>query len=309
MPSYSTMVLPDGGKLAFEIWGSNHLGRCPPIVLIGGLSSLRGDWDRLGNSLAQSRPVLIYDHRGIGDSQYSTAERNDEITIKSMAMDLLFLIAWLDWKEVSLCGYSLGGLIAQQLLFLPHDSLTPVSLPFRVTHVILAGTFCSALRDERYRPHLAPPAPGRSYQEKRQLVRASLEQSFDPTWVHDPANAERFEWWIDRMAHGRPLRTIMKQAHAFNNFDFTGLHEKLPRDVRFLIIHGTLDGMVPFYCVQETLQRIPWATPLQTGPLSGQVETLAFGHHFYEYFDIQVWCEVVDRFLTNSLPNVHMAKL
>jgi hypothetical protein len=48
--------LPDGAQLGFEVLGAKHLGRTAPIVLIGGMSSLRGDWERLSKSLAQVRP-------------------------------------------------------------------------------------------------------------------------------------------------------------------------------------------------------------------------------------------------------------
>jgi pimeloyl-ACP methyl ester carboxylesterase len=53
--------------------------------------------------------VLIYDHRGIGNSSLSPAG-NEEISIESLARDLLALLIHLNWKEVALCGYSMGGM-------------------------------------------------------------------------------------------------------------------------------------------------------------------------------------------------------
>lgn len=85
-----------------------------------------------------------------------------------------------------------------------------------------------------------------------------------------------------------------------NGINFTGLHEKMPREMKVMVIHGELDEVVPFYCGQEVLQRIPWAEAVEIGPGKGQVESLRFGHHWYEYYDIQVWHDVIETFLGDS---------
>ncbi|KAJ7154300.1 Alpha/Beta hydrolase protein, partial [Mycena filopes] len=137
-------------KLAFTVLGVEHLGRKTPIVLIGGVSSLRGDWERLSTALAQERPVLVYDHRyASGYGSFKISQRRG-FTMELLARDLLFLLEHLKWKELALCGFSMGGVITQQLLFLPYHPERPTPLPFRVTHVLLAGSLCSVLRDERY---------------------------------------------------------------------------------------------------------------------------------------------------------------
>lgn len=59
MTAYSTVLLPDGGQIAFEVLGTEYLGRRQPIVFIGGMSSLRGDWERLSNSIANVRPGKV----------------------------------------------------------------------------------------------------------------------------------------------------------------------------------------------------------------------------------------------------------
>lgn len=56
--SYSTLVLPDGAKLAYEVLGSYHLERRKPIVLICGMSSTRVDFERLTKCLIRSHPGL-----------------------------------------------------------------------------------------------------------------------------------------------------------------------------------------------------------------------------------------------------------
>ncbi|GLB34754.1 putative serine aminopeptidase, S33 [Lyophyllum shimeji] len=299
---HSTIDLADGAQMAYEILGSQHLGLGQPLVLIGGMSSRRIDWERLAVSLADVRPVLLFDHRGMGDSRLPPGkDTHKNITIDSLARDLLFLLEHLQWKELSLCGFSMGGLVAQQLLFLPFHPANPAPLPFRVTHVILAGTLCSVLTDKRYGLPVnknEPPGP-LTLAQKRELARPTLVRTFDPNWIAN--KPDRFEWWLSRMiSGGRPTSVIVSQGRATNRFDFTGCHDKLSRDIRFLVIHGELDAVVPFYCGQEILQRIPWAKMVQIGKAPGQVESYAFGHHWFEYFDIRVWHDVMEKFLGES---------
>lgn len=54
--SCSTVILTDGTRLAYNLFGSQHLGRAEPIVLVGGMSSISGDWERLSTALARNRP-------------------------------------------------------------------------------------------------------------------------------------------------------------------------------------------------------------------------------------------------------------
>src|SRR5215469_10385698 len=98
--------------------------------------------------------LLIPACRGMGDSRLASDE---DITIELLARDLLFLLRHLGWKELSLCGFSMGGIVifilynfsieafqlgvvAQQLLVLPFHPEHPTRLPFRTTHLLLAGT-------------------------------------------------------------------------------------------------------------------------------------------------------------------------
>lgn len=50
---------------------------------------------------------------------------------------------------------------------------------------------------------------------------------------------------------------------------------------------------------QELVQRTPRAKFVQVGNHPGQVPSLAFGHHWFEYFDIEVWYDVIEKFMTS----------
>ncbi|KAF7967315.1 hypothetical protein HWV62_34713 [Athelia sp. TMB] len=202
----SAVTLPDGAKLAYDVYGTEHAARAKPIVLVGGMGSTRVDWERLSNTLSKNRPVLVFDHRGMGQSSYSTAEKNDDITTESMARDLVFLIYSLGWKEVAICGFSMGGVVTQELILLPYHPYKPTPLPFRVTHIFLTGTLATPLRDKRYGLPIAgfkrtPGAPKLTLEEEMDLSRPLVEASFDPAWVKEhPARAEE---WVKHMVVGR----------------------------------------------------------------------------------------------------------
>lgn len=95
------------------------------------------------------------------------------------------------------------GTIVQQLLLLPYHPSHPTPLPFQVTHVILAGTMAAPLTEFRYRLQFAAPKSGLSLEEKKEVIRDNVEHFFTPAWVQDVRNAERLQWWLNRMVVGR----------------------------------------------------------------------------------------------------------
>jgi len=79
--------------------------------------------------------------------------------------------------------------------------------------------------------------------------------------------------------------------------NFGSLHTELPRDTQVLLIHGKLDRIVPFSSGQEILRLLPHARLVEIGNRPGQIPHFQFGHYWFEYFDVQVWKNVVDKFL------------
>ncbi|KAF7356460.1 3-oxoadipate enol-lactonase [Mycena venus] len=314
MPS---IVLADQAIIAYDVFGAHLIGQALPLVLISGMSATRGDWRALAPCLAQARPVLVYDHRGIGDSTYSSPHGTDEITMESLARDLVCLIAHLRWPEVAICGFSMGGVVAQNLLVLPFLKSHPAPLPFRVTHVVLAGTRCVVLRDPQFGLQIRPTNVPRTPAERKEIIKRTLQATFDPSWLH--ANSARFEYIMHDTIHGRPrppgtigkvsLNPVIsacsqpgcnpkeKQRKALQRFDFEHLLPNISRNIRTLVIHGQHDQVIPFRCTEEILQRIPGARLVEMGNKPGQVPSLAFGHHWFEYFDLNIWKNVIDMHL------------
>lgn len=134
---------------------------------------------------------------------------DEEISIESLARDLLALLVHLNWKEVALCGYSMGGMfiessglmfysihtsllgvIANQMLMLPYHTVKPASIPFRVAHLILAGTRLVVTANAGLKTNVAANTT-RTPEEKAAMARNIIRSLLDPTWIEE--NGERFE--------------------------------------------------------------------------------------------------------------------
>jgi 3-oxoadipate enol-lactonase len=128
------LVSAGGRKLYYESHGD---GPGPPLVLVMGMAGSCRGWHALQvPELSQQHRVVIYDHRGVGESEdpggpFSTAD---------LADDLDALLGALDIERAHVLGVFLGGMTAQELA-LRH--------PMRVASLILVG--CYARPDAKRR--------------------------------------------------------------------------------------------------------------------------------------------------------------
>lgn len=86
-----------------------------------GLGALKSAWQRqtkdLGHDLADKYTCLIYDNRGIGESdkpfmRYSTSSMAEDV------IEIIDHVGWTDRRELHCIGLSMGGMIAQELVSL-----------------------------------------------------------------------------------------------------------------------------------------------------------------------------------------------
>ncbi|KAI5893670.1 alpha/beta-hydrolase [Schizophyllum commune H4-8] len=290
--------LADGATIAYHVL--NSASNALPLVLVNGWASLMSDWEPLASCVAQTRPVLVFDHRGIGESTFVDV-KGDDTTIESMARDLLELLRHLKWQRLALCGSSIGGAVVQQLLLLPYHPVRPTPLPFEVKHVVLANTMGSVPPMlERQPPRGDPNTEEGRLKNAMQVV----ETIFDPEWINDPKNADDIEGWARQFAKPRQKEAIAGQTKASRGMDFGDLHAQLPRDMQFLVIHGTLDSVVPYSFSEEIVQKIPWARRVEVGSGRGQIPHYDFGHQWYGYFDVERWRDVIEAFLKSPARSI-----
>lgn len=205
-------------------------GSGAPLLLIQGMSGNTVHWgeDFLGD-LAASFDVIAYDHRGIGQS----APYWEPFTIRELAADALALLDALEIDRAHVCGISMGGMVAQELV---------LAAPERVATLTLGCTFCggpeATFADQDDLRGLAE-ALGSGNRER--ALRAMYEINVSPAYADAPGHFERFLEMA--VVNPAPARFIQLQAQAIAGHDTS---DRLP-DVSAptLVVHGEVDRLLP----------------------------------------------------------------
>jgi pimeloyl-ACP methyl ester carboxylesterase len=121
-----TETISAGGiTFAYRELGQQNGGT--PVVFLAHLAAVLDNWDpRLIDGLAAKLHVIAFDSRGIGASTGSPAN-----SITQMAEDAVTFIKAKGLKQVDLLGFSMGGMVAQEIV---------LKQPELVRKMILAGT-------------------------------------------------------------------------------------------------------------------------------------------------------------------------
>ena len=118
-------VVANDVEFAYRELGTNNPG--PPVVCLTHLAAVLDNWDpRVIEGLATKHRVITFDNRGVGASSGATAE-----SIEQMARDAITFIKAMGLDRVDLFGFSMGGMIAQELVLME---------PQLVRKMIITGT-------------------------------------------------------------------------------------------------------------------------------------------------------------------------
>jgi pimeloyl-ACP methyl ester carboxylesterase len=147
-------VEANGIRFAYRRFGG---GEGLPMLFCQHFTGTMDNWDPIvTNTLAQEREVILFDNQGVGSSSGKTPD-----SVQAMTTDALAFVDALGLKRIDLLGFSLGGMVAQQIV---------LDRPKLVRYLILAGTgpeggeriacvICCAIgviRMREIRPNLAP---------------------------------------------------------------------------------------------------------------------------------------------------------
>jgi pimeloyl-ACP methyl ester carboxylesterase len=117
-------VEADGIRYAYRRFGK---AATVPLLFLGYFNSNMDDWDpTVTNSLAADHEVILFDNAGVGASGGETPH-----TVVEMTQDCVAFCRALGLKAINVVGFSLGGMIAQQLA---------LDEPDLVQQLILLGT-------------------------------------------------------------------------------------------------------------------------------------------------------------------------
>lgn len=121
-----TRTITAGGvDFAYRELGEKNPG--VPVVFLTHLAAVLDNWDpRVVDGLAAKRRVIAFDNRGVGATSGAPAT-----SIEQMARDAITFIRAMSLDHVDLFGFSMGGMIAQEIAQME---------PQLVRRMILAGT-------------------------------------------------------------------------------------------------------------------------------------------------------------------------
>jgi pimeloyl-ACP methyl ester carboxylesterase len=201
-----------------------------PLLFLNYFAANMDDWDpKVTNAFAAEREVILLDNAGVGGSSGETPS-----TVAAMTTDCVEFCRALDLRNLDVVGFSLGGMIAQQLAF---------EYPDMVRRMILMGTgprggegmtFTELSTDL-----LADPVA---------LLMSAFFTPSEASKAGGQAYIERFKLRV--MDHDAPVS--MKAAGAqleaireWGSIPSTDRYAMLPRiHQRTLVVHGSKDIVV-----------------------------------------------------------------
>jgi pimeloyl-ACP methyl ester carboxylesterase len=256
-------------RLAFRRFGKEG---APPVVCLQHFAGTMNNFDPIHtNRLAQDRPVVLVDYRGVGRSGGQTPD-----SMSGLARDIIAFIRTLGAQQVDVFGFSIGGMVAQQVA---------LDAPHLVRRLILVGT--GPAEGEgigQFTPEVVEivSRPGGT-----EVERSALETFFLPTETSQAAGKA----WLARIAERKSDREPPASAQVATaqlaalakwgkvSGDRYASLKKLPH--RTLVWNGRNDAMVPTVNSFILQQRLPDAR-LMLFPDSGHGSHFQFPEEFAE---------------------------
>lgn len=118
-------ISADGINFAYREYGQQNGGT--PVIFLNHLAAVLDNWDpRIIDGIAAKHHVVVFDNRGVGASTGEPAK-----SIEQMADDAITFIQAKGFKQVDLFGFSMGGMISQEIV---------LKQPKLIRKMILSGT-------------------------------------------------------------------------------------------------------------------------------------------------------------------------
>jgi 3-oxoadipate enol-lactonase len=222
-------------------WESTGTG--DPVLMIMGLGLSGGAWWRTVPVLSRSLRVITFDNRGVGRSR----ARIPSYTTEAMADDAVSVLDAAGVEHAHVYGFSLGGMVAQQLALRHAD---------RVRSLVLGATHAGGPRAARPGDDVIAFFRRRASMAAKDAARESVPFNYGPRCrrEHKDRIAEDIR---RRLAHPFPAQAYRAQmfAAALHN-----CYRPLKRvQVPTLVVHGREDRVVPVANAEILADRIPGA--------------------------------------------------
>ena len=233
-------------RYAYRRFGGGSSPRIPLLCLQHFTGTL-DNWDpAVTDPLAREREVILFDNAGVGRSSGAVPP-----TIAGMAVHALAFLDELGIKSCDVLGYSLGGMVAQQMV---------LERPAIFRRMILAGT---APRGGEDIMHLEKPRIAKALNDATLKGYEVLQKIFfTPTESSQAAGAAFIKRLVLRTEDREPPSgptVAQAQMASFREWEkFSGERFAELKEIRHptLVVNGVYDDMIPVknsYWLSENL--------------------------------------------------------
>jgi pimeloyl-ACP methyl ester carboxylesterase len=219
-------------------------GRGRPLLLLPGMATHSLHWgDAFLGALGEGAQLVLLDHRGTGRSARDRAP----FTVVDLAEDAAGALAALGIAQADVLGFSLGGMVAQELA---------LRAPERVRRLVLVGTTpggpgARGVAEET----LAPLLAAMRAHDGEGALRAGWEANVAGPVAGDP---EAYARWVQvNVARPFALATLRGQLAAARGHATAERLVALARPT--LVVHGTADRVVPPADAELLARELPYA--------------------------------------------------
>jgi len=244
--SVATQPITAGGvTFAYRELGQQNGGT--PVVFLVHLAAVLDNWDpRIMDGIAAKHHVIAFDNRGIGASTGSPSN-----SMEHMADDAITFIKAKGLTQVDLLGFSMGGMIAQEIV---------LKEPQRVRKMILAGTGPAGGEG------ISTVAGVANYDLLRGLLTRQDPKQF-LFFTRTPNGIEAGKAFLARLNErsGNRDKDISIAAYVAQLQALSAWGQKKPADLSVvkqpvLVVNGDADRMVPTPNTHDLARRLPNST-------------------------------------------------
>jgi pimeloyl-ACP methyl ester carboxylesterase len=242
-----------------------------PMLFCQHFTGTMDNWDPIvTNALAQEREVILFNNQGVGSTSGKTPDN-----IQAMATDALHFTDALGLKHIDLLGFSIGGMVAQQIV---------LDRPTLVRYLILAGT--APKGGERIDIGTVPPSSEVLSDKSLSHLDIELRLFFAPTETSQAAGRafwDRKNWRkADRDPVSSPevakAQTIAIKSWGESKGERYAKLKEIEQPT--LVFNGVNDVMIPTINSYILAQHLPDAR-LILYPDSGHGALFQYPHQFY----------------------------
>jgi 3-oxoadipate enol-lactonase len=252
-----------GARIAWERRGTGA-----PLLLVHGLGYARWGWEPVTDSLAERHEVVLFDNRGIAESEAPPGP----YSVEELARDAVAVLDAAGLKRAHVLGTSLGGMVALQLALDHADRLDRLVLACTTS----GGSGAAPMPEQTLRLLAEAPALPADV-----ALRRFIENAFGPDL--DAALVDRI--MEHRLATAQPQAAWMAQAAAGAGFDVWDRVGEVRAPT--LVLTGDADNVVDPRNSELLAQRIPDA----------RLEVFAGAGHLFFWEHPQRFVDVVREFL------------